>query len=377
MSTFRMALAGSVLWIGAAAFAFAAEGVPAASGLTVHEWGTFTSVAGPEGAPVTWTVLGGATDLPCFVKRLGPVAIKSGPTTVRMETPVLYFYAPSRMKVSAHVQFNRGMITEWYPQAAGQVMSAAQWGPFEVLPGASGGLPSSSAPSHYFAARETDAALLQVGDQREKMIFYRGAGSPDVPLRPTFLRDGRLQLRNTGAETIAFAVVFENRGGKTGYRIVRGLEKEAVVDLPAPGAPSPALHDALAAALTDAGLFPKEARAMLATWRDSWFEQGTRIFYVLPRAAVDRALALHVSPEPRETARVFVGRVEVLAPAERAEILTALAATDTHKLASYGRFLDAYIRLFNGSAFPLATQQFLDAQYARAQQEYLHPACSQ
>jgi hypothetical protein len=30
------------------------------------------------------------------------------------------------------------------------------------------------------------------------------------------------------------------------------------------------------------GLFPKEAHAMVDTWRDSWFEEGTRAFYILP-----------------------------------------------------------------------------------------------
>ena len=38
-------------------------------GLNVHEWGTFTSVAGENGTAMTWQPFGGPTDLPCFVDR--------------------------------------------------------------------------------------------------------------------------------------------------------------------------------------------------------------------------------------------------------------------------------------------------------------------
>jgi len=37
--------------------------------LTVHEWGTFTSVAGPDGKAAQWLPLAGPGDLPCFVER--------------------------------------------------------------------------------------------------------------------------------------------------------------------------------------------------------------------------------------------------------------------------------------------------------------------
>jgi hypothetical protein len=81
--------------------------------LTVHEWGTFTTVAGPDGRAIDWLPLGGPSDLPCFVNYFGDkrsVSVKTltrgaslaldyktaraqlrGP--VRMETPVLYFYS--------------------------------------------------------------------------------------------------------------------------------------------------------------------------------------------------------------------------------------------------------------------------------------------
>src|SRR5262245_15020282 len=62
--------------------------------MTVHEWGTFTSVGGENGDAIAWRTYGGSADLPCFVHRFG--AFKGGLFgTVRMETPVLYFYGSS------------------------------------------------------------------------------------------------------------------------------------------------------------------------------------------------------------------------------------------------------------------------------------------
>src|SRR5437773_3321303 len=86
--------------------------------LIVHEWGTFTSIAGADGVAVDWIPQAGPTDLPCFVER-NRFNIKgrlSG--TVRMETPVLYFYAARDTTVDVNVRFRQGVITEWYPPAA-------------------------------------------------------------------------------------------------------------------------------------------------------------------------------------------------------------------------------------------------------------------
>src|SRR2546422_836416 len=44
--------------------------------LIVHEWGTFTSVAGQDGQAVNWEALGGPQDLPCFVTKQNPISIK-------------------------------------------------------------------------------------------------------------------------------------------------------------------------------------------------------------------------------------------------------------------------------------------------------------
>src|SRR5580704_12314024 len=77
------------------------QSVPS-SGLTVHEWGTFTSVAGADGSAIEWDVLGCGSDLPRFVNADGRTPKSGITTTVRMETPVLYFY--SEQELDAHVK---------------------------------------------------------------------------------------------------------------------------------------------------------------------------------------------------------------------------------------------------------------------------------
>src|SRR5687767_3721679 len=86
--------------------------------LIVHEWGTFTSIAGPNGSAVEWMPTGGPTDLPCFVNSLVGTYKFNIRGTIRMETPVLYFYSPRIAAVDVQVDFPQGVISEWYPQAS-------------------------------------------------------------------------------------------------------------------------------------------------------------------------------------------------------------------------------------------------------------------
>src|ERR1700737_2659985 len=93
--------------------------------LIVHEWGTFTSIAGKDGVALEWRPLNGGTDLPKFVHTSEKTDLglrhANGKAqliaAIRMETPVIYFYANREMSVSTSVAFPKGKITEWYPQA--------------------------------------------------------------------------------------------------------------------------------------------------------------------------------------------------------------------------------------------------------------------
>jgi len=78
---------------------------------------------------------------------------------------------------------------------------------------------------------------------------------------------------------------------------------------------------------------------MLETWRDSWFEDGTRVFYIVPRAAVDAILPLTITPAPTEIKRVFVGRMEVVTPAVQHTVEEAIVPKNSDVLERYARFL--------------------------------------
>ena len=53
---------------------------------------------------------------------------------------------------------------------------------------------------------------------------------------------------------------------------------------------------------------------MIKTWRNSWFEAGMRVFYILPRPATDAVLPITIDPRPDELVRVLVGRTEIVTP---------------------------------------------------------------
>jgi hypothetical protein len=86
-------------------------------------------------------------------------------------------------------------------------------------------------------------------------------------------------------------------------------------------------------------LYEQEAQAMVDTWKDSWFEEGSRLLYIVPRADIDAILPLTITPAPSAVARIFVGRIELLTPATLRDVGQALASNDRAVLAKYGRFL--------------------------------------
>jgi hypothetical protein len=318
---------------------FGTGSIQPVSPVTVHEWGTFTSVAGASGESVMWAPLRAAGDLPCFVHSIGPAKYELG--LVRMETPVDYFYTQTPSKLSVHVDFPNGIVTEWYPKAV-QAKQSIDWSDLNILPGANLVLPSSKGASRYYAARATDSAELQSGDENEKVLFYRGMGNFKVPVEPVATGNG-VVLRNNSAQSIPFAILFENQNGRIGYRIVHNIAGSVSLNAPVLNSSFDSLRGDLTAALEQSGLYPKEAAAMIETWRDSWFEPGMRVIYLMPRATVDKVLPLKVTPAPKETARVFVGRVEVLSPWSERTIRAAMETNDTKTLDQFERFLGPFL----------------------------------
>lgn len=119
------------------------------------------------------------------------------------------------------------------------------------------------------------------------------------------------------------------------------------------------------------GLCVDEARAMIATWRDSWFEEGSRLLYILPAQAVNAVLPLSVNPLPSSMVRVFVGRLELLTPATEAAVGQAFAGHHERTLDKYRRFLEPILRamMAGAKADPArlqALQADLDSVYSDA-----------
>jgi hypothetical protein len=326
---------------------FSATLVQTPNEVTVHEWGTFTSVAGYNGSSLSWAPLSVASDLPCFVHTRANGLVKYQMGLVRMETPVVYFYTQQETKASVFVGFPQGEMSEWYPKAQVTPNSglagggAIEWADLKILPGSSPEFPSTSGQSRYYAARATDAAPVQAGNENEKLLFYRGIANFKAPIEPVANGTG-YTIRNNSAMPIPVAILFENHDGKIGYRVVRNLKDTAQVDAPPLTSNVDAIRKDLTGILIQSGLYPKEAAAMLETWRDSWFEPGTRIIYIDPRGTVDAILPMRISPAPQKIERVFVGRVEVLSLATETAIRTAMEAGDAAAMEKLGRFLPAF-----------------------------------
>jgi hypothetical protein len=358
----RMGCVVAVLTLG---LALAGNAKKQETDLVAHEWGTFTSIAGNAGTAVQWYPWSVPTDLPQFVEHFQSRNFKvnlSG--TIRMETPVLYFYAPTETQVSVRVRFSKGLITEWYPHVTrftprgdrnkvtfirGDEGGSVAWESVAIRPRDESAPARESRESRYYAARATAAAPVIVsspaGAQHEKFLFYRGVSSEESPLSALSQANGDVQVENQGGLPVAMLMMFDRRGGKTGFRLVKNVEAATTLQAPELGGTAEAASEEMLAALMNEGLYPDEARAMLETWKDAWFEEGTRLLYIVPRPFVDRVLPLTITPTPANVTRVFVGRLEVVSTRTQTAIETALATGDEPTLAKYNRFLQPMLEI--------------------------------
>jgi hypothetical protein len=354
--------------------------------LVVHEWGTFLSVQGSDGV-----TLGGIVDseepLPSFVEAHGIPAWQRSKIYLKMETPVTYFYVDRPRDVQVRVEMPQGTLTHWFPRVRHlgpnpldnpvklSEPSFLDWATVHLIPDRpheagevrSPALPPVGPEQTWRFARETDSALVSVrtwddqgvlqagsGDERkrmnqtEKFLFYRGLGTFTLPL----------QVQTSETREAGLSVTLANREGRPlhsmfAVRIENGTiqfaslgdlsgatkETHSVRVLFTPPQPLDqgvaAAKDAVAASLVTAGLFPREARAMVNTWEKSYFRtEGFRLLYVLPRQTVDRMIPIQVKPAPDKLVRVMVGRVEVLTPAQERQIekIVADLGADDFKL---------------------------------------------
>lgn len=323
----------------------------------VHEWGTFTSVQGSNGV-----TLGGLTHdpvgLPPFVYDIRDRMGLSG-SSPKMETPVVYFYAPDRWKVRLRVDFPHGLLTQWYPAAnranlwgkryrlpsniderlATQLedgyLSWGDRGEMVILPPHERGeLPGVEDGDPWRFSREVAANDIEVTNdtrrwfgrqapaegeeavepnvtEHERFLFYRGLGDFPLPLDAEVLADARgddtyrvsLDLTNCNAdEPLRDLFLIYVDGERAGFRALGDLAstlslRDCELDLVPRETADRDLADAITARLEATGLFTDEARAMTNTWRANWFgDPGLRVLYVLPAPLVERELPLTVEP---------------------------------------------------------------------------------
>jgi hypothetical protein len=343
------------IWIGCAlvlATAATLSVAKPAEDLVVHEWGTFLSMQGSDGVTLDG-MYHEEHALPEFVHARSKDQLRMRAVDVKGETPVIYFYTRQPRNVSVSVGFPQGIWTQWFPQAARVAPGLSQtasppvprngritW-QAQIIP--AGGakpapvLPTAPKGSLWGYAREVDAAYVRTsasaGPETERYLFYRGLGKATLPV--TYAADNQGTVRWDGSQTRSARDLFmiEVRNGKGAWKYVPEVRpgqpvRKAFAALSMP-APLPVfakqVGDALATRLQSHGLYAKEARAMVNTWRESYFQtEGTRILYVLPQQWTDRFIPLEVHPKPLSTVRVMVGRLEVLTPERE---LQAEAAT--------------------------------------------------
>jgi hypothetical protein len=353
-------LMGLVAALAAATAGHAASDEPTQKPFVVHEWGTFLAVQGSDGV-----TLGGMVDsdevLPAFVEARGPASFARMNMFSKMETPVTYFYTDRPRTVHVRIDMPKGLLTHWFPLVAayGPIpgngpakpeKSFLQWSNVQVLPvtGYEKVLSPVADNQNWRFARETDAALLKVvthrldeksraletKDQYEGFLFYRGLGTFTLPLSVQSIQASNgnisLKLTNESAQPLngLFAIQVENQTIRFGS--ARNLESHSSHDqslstLLGKSLPLeegvPLVKQAVARALIEAGLYEKEAQAMVNTWERSYFRtEGLRMLYLLPRPAVDAAIPIQIQPAPDQLVRVMVGRVEILTPERERQI---------------------------------------------------------
>ncbi|WP_422931344.1 hypothetical protein [Singulisphaera sp. PoT] len=320
----------------------AAPPVPTGKDMVVHEWGTFLAMSGSDGVSLDG-MYHEEHPLPHFVHSRARDQLHPRSIFLKGETPVIYFYTPNEARVRVEVKFPRGLWTQWFPAAAGVWPALAAtptgdapqagrivWLAKVIPPSAKDetlALPATSADALWNYARDVDAAFVQTGGPKgietERYLFYRGLGTVPLPIKMTSQAGGTLTSTIDGQTDVkhVFVLRVENGKGAFAYRPTLGVGEDIKGIIPDMAKALPleefakAVGDELVKRLVESGLYLKEARAMVNTWKQSYFKtEGTRALFVLPQRWTDEFIPMTITPKPKELVRVMVGRLEMLTP---------------------------------------------------------------
>ena len=212
----------------------------AAEKLVVHEWGTFTSLQDENGRqlgginvddePVPSFVYGDKGE---FLSQLHPqfsiapqVVSKGAPqrnplVTMRLETPVMYFYLPksqqSPLVLNVNVDFHGGWLTQFYPFANADApgysdrsvsekldrntVTRLTWNSLRVGTHAKG---PETTKAVWLTPRNVAAdSVTAANGESEKYLFYRGVANLESPLAVSTDRStGELTIRSCMNEVL-------------------------------------------------------------------------------------------------------------------------------------------------------------------------------
>ncbi len=339
------------------------------TGLTIHEWGTLTSVQSSAG---TW--LAGIhhreETLPGFVhhRDIGPKGSAAaepfeGEATTQVQTPVLFAQADTAGDVEVRLQAPTGLFSAVWPQAATTL-------PAKVGALAGGELrlqlhvdPKAAPPTGDVAGlwkplREVPAAIVSAGADRERFVFWRALSSWKPPVRVLATGEDTsttVTVHNDGDVEIPAAFWVHVHAGGGLLKVLGSVPpKGAKTSTTTPKESNPNLFSAqvsaqVSAALVQAGLNEAEAKALIASWGENYFKTpGLRILWLVPRGWVDATLPVSVTPAPQLHNRVYVGRIEALTPTIDAQTIAAVqaagAAPTVDALKPLGHFAEARLR---------------------------------
>jgi len=361
----------------------------------LHEWGTFTTVSGSDGQllsgleieeehlpsfvyshlgmqpsvysgngivylPPFKNVKNSSHQIPVMLNQKNELQIggsfKGMPrailrnVTVKMESPVIYFYGDDTLKVNVQVGFQGGTISQWYPQrksgdtpklvkrgehklseslenmlrAETEMVDLSKWLDFskpydgtvewdlEILPKSqrnSAFTFKSEENTTWTYPRVPYANMVKVGNEYEDYLFYRGIGNFDLPA--TFSVDAAetVLMRNKSNEAIPFAFAFENIKGRFRYKTIGEIGSGEVAKVAESEWLSPSSKSSQQAevfqeirkGLVAQGLTEDEANGMIKTWWKSSFKKlGLRVIWVVPQTDLERILPLQAKFCARE-----------------------------------------------------------------------------
>ncbi len=355
------------------------------TGFTVHEWGTFTTLTGSDGILLPG-LYHEEESLPYFVNHFPGFVqgckIRKGlyldceNVTVKMETPVIYFYSDKARQVTVRVDYPGGTISQWYPERdTGEMLDQSNF---------SGSLDFGSAHNgwiewnaHILAKSENDTAGISKYDEThtwqaprntdanvvtgpngevEKFLFYRGVGNANFMdgggdrehyLLKTSFEGNNLVIKNLTHYNILYGFVFESKVDASGDTTKTvwwsgAINDGAKITCSAPKTAPASTFDAILTTfrdkLVEKGLYKKEADAMIDTWKQSYFgTPGLRVFWIVPVNSTAKTLPMTITPKPDKLERILVARSEVLTPEFEKQLLA-----DYQKGNLYNYYSDRY-----------------------------------